>query len=156
MNDNTLPTIETLVSRFPLTCLTISQPYASLIASGETWVENRSWMTPYRGPLGIHAGQGTQYLTRSEMQNYPTKQIVAVAYMAGCINLKRAVDNVTSELVILKQLGITRGELLMHEHTEGPWCWILQRVRPCVPVPFSGSQGLWLLRNPPATQSARG
>jgi len=47
--------------------LTISQPYASLIASGEKWVENRSWPTGYRGPLAIHAGKGTQYLDRREL-----------------------------------------------------------------------------------------
>lgn len=38
--------------------LTISQPYASLIARGEKFVENRRWPTPYRGPLAIHAGKG--------------------------------------------------------------------------------------------------
>jgi len=47
--------------------LTISQPYASLIASGEKWVENRTWATRYRGPLAIHAGRGTQYLSRDEL-----------------------------------------------------------------------------------------
>lgn len=44
--------------------LTISQPFASLIASGEKWIENRIWYTSYRGPLAIHAGKGLQYLSR--------------------------------------------------------------------------------------------
>ena len=43
--------------------LTVSQPYASMIGP-EKWVENRRWYTPYRGRLAIHAGKGTQYLTR--------------------------------------------------------------------------------------------
>jgi len=47
--------------------LTISQPFASLIASGSKFVENRTWPTSYRGPLAIHAGKGTQYMTRREM-----------------------------------------------------------------------------------------
>jgi hypothetical protein len=35
--------------------LTVQQPWASLIVSGLKPVENRSWRTPYRGPLLIHA-----------------------------------------------------------------------------------------------------
>lgn len=48
--------------------LTISQPYASLIANGEKWIENRRWETLYRGKLAIHAGKGTQYLDRDELR----------------------------------------------------------------------------------------
>lgn len=28
--------------------LTVSQPFAELIASGQKWVENRRWYTPHR------------------------------------------------------------------------------------------------------------
>lgn len=35
--------------------LTLWQPWASLIAVGEKWIETRSWSTPYRGALAIHA-----------------------------------------------------------------------------------------------------
>lgn len=36
--------------------LTVQQPWAQVIASGDKLVENRSWSTLYRGPLAIHAG----------------------------------------------------------------------------------------------------
>ncbi|HEY2510270.1 MAG TPA: ASCH domain-containing protein [Polyangiaceae bacterium] len=36
--------------------LTIRQPWATLIARGEKTVELRSWSTPHRGPLLVHAG----------------------------------------------------------------------------------------------------
>lgn len=35
--------------------LTLTQPWASLIAFGAKTVETRSWATSYRGPLAIHA-----------------------------------------------------------------------------------------------------
>lgn len=35
--------------------LTLWQPWASLVALGVKTVETRSWSTPYRGPLAIHA-----------------------------------------------------------------------------------------------------
>lgn len=39
--------------------LTIQQPWASLIVSGDKQYETRSWKTDYRGPIAIHAGKQT-------------------------------------------------------------------------------------------------
>ena len=36
-------------------CLSVRQPWASLIVSGFKSVENRSWKTDYRGTIAIHA-----------------------------------------------------------------------------------------------------
>jgi hypothetical protein len=38
--------------------LTLTQPWASLVAAGAKRLETRSWSTPYRGPIAIHAAQG--------------------------------------------------------------------------------------------------
>lgn len=38
--------------------LTLTQPYASLMALGAKRIETRSWSTSYRGEFLIHAGQG--------------------------------------------------------------------------------------------------
>lgn len=38
--------------------LTLTQPWASLVALGEKRYETRSWSTEYRGPLAIHAAKG--------------------------------------------------------------------------------------------------
>ena len=38
--------------------LTLTQPWASLVATGAKMVETRSWSTSYRGPLAIHAAKG--------------------------------------------------------------------------------------------------
>ncbi len=37
-------------------CLSVWQPWADLIVHGRKDVENRTWETPYRGALLIHAG----------------------------------------------------------------------------------------------------
>lgn len=37
--------------------ITIRQPWASLIASGDKLYETRTWNTKYRGPIAIHAGK---------------------------------------------------------------------------------------------------
>lgn len=38
--------------------LTLTQPYATLVAFRDKLIETRSWATKYRGPLAIHAGAG--------------------------------------------------------------------------------------------------
>ena len=38
--------------------LTLTQPWASLVALGHKQIETRSWATRYRGPLAIHAAKG--------------------------------------------------------------------------------------------------
>lgn len=38
--------------------ITLTQPWASLVAAGAKTVETRSWTTNYRGPLAIHAAKG--------------------------------------------------------------------------------------------------
>jgi activating signal cointegrator 1 len=38
--------------------LTLTQPWATLVAIGEKEIETRSWATSYRGPLAIHAASG--------------------------------------------------------------------------------------------------
>ncbi len=40
--------------------LTLTQPYAALVALGAKRIETRSWATTYRGVLAIHAGKGLQ------------------------------------------------------------------------------------------------
>jgi activating signal cointegrator 1 len=39
--------------------LTLTQPWASLVANGAKTIETRSWSTSYRGPVAIHAAKGT-------------------------------------------------------------------------------------------------
>lgn len=38
--------------------LTLTQPWASLVAIGAKRIETRSWSTSYRGPIAIHAARG--------------------------------------------------------------------------------------------------
>jgi hypothetical protein len=38
--------------------LTLTQPWATLVAIGAKTIETRSWATSYRGPLAIHAAAG--------------------------------------------------------------------------------------------------
>ncbi|MEO8269199.1 MAG: ASCH domain-containing protein, partial [Aureliella sp.] len=75
--------------------ITISQPFATLIASGEKWIENRTWPTSHRGRIAIHAGLGKQYLNKKELEEYPTGCIVAIGKLVACERIKKIVLNAT-------------------------------------------------------------
>ena len=122
--------------------LTISQPYASMIAAGQKWIENRTWCTDYRGSLAIHAGRGRQYLDSRELRRYPTGCVLAVCQLVACVPLQPL--RVHRRSLVLERLGIPVESVLSNEHAEGPWCWIVRDVRPLqVVCPCRGAQGLW-------------
>lgn len=126
--------------------LTISQPYASLIADGHKWIENRTWETRYRGCLAIHAGKGTQYLTKKELANVPHGCVIAIARLVDCIPRSSVIDKIESGRGndIAFTTKRTWREILQHEHCEGPWLWMLADVQQLeTPVACNGDQGLW-------------
>lgn len=43
----------------PICAITLTEPWATLIAQGLKTEEYRTWRTHYRGPLAIHAGRPT-------------------------------------------------------------------------------------------------
>lgn len=128
--------------------LTILQPYAALIMSGEKRVENRSWPTKYRGRMYIHAGKSREALA--------TKSVDGVEY---CVHTGKRVEDlkfgyVVGIAVVLDCLPIEEiraGKhdqahpwLRQHRHAEGPWCWILaEHPTPIGPWPYKGAQGLF-------------
>lgn len=129
--------------------LTVQQPHAGLIADRLKWVENRSWYTSYRGPLAIHAGKGTRYLSRRELEEYPTGVIIAKCNLIGCLSLENATRLEHQGSIPIHAREMRWGlkelwEFLEHEYTEGPYCLILADIKKLeVPVPAVGRQKFW-------------
>lgn len=131
--------------------LTIQQPYAALIAAGSKVIENRSWPTKHRGPLAIHAGQGTNYLDACNLRDY-TFGVVAIVELYGCLMHREIIEAYQNKTGIESgDLTLTAAEvatLATHEHIEGPFCWLLRNVQPLpVPISIGGRLGLWELRD---------
>jgi activating signal cointegrator 1 len=125
--------------------LTIAQPYAHLISAGAKRVENRTWMTGYRGPLYIHAGKSRDWLTLDREDKVDTAYNIAVDRMAfgAIVALATLVDCVHIDRVAQPHVAAKYPWLEDHEHTSGPWCWILDKVAPIGPWPWRGAQGLF-------------
>lgn len=120
-------------------CLTICQPYASLILLPDDnpqakRVENRRWPTIYRGPLLIHAGKSTEWLDSYRWTGPPLQfgAILGVCELVDCV----AHGDKSSEQ--------RRPWLKSHRHYEGPWCFVLGDCRAFSrPLPWRGAQGLF-------------
>jgi hypothetical protein len=54
-----------------LKTLTLTQPWATLVAIGAKRIETRSWGTSYRGPLAIHAAKTFPGWAKDQVQSDP-------------------------------------------------------------------------------------
>lgn len=114
--------------------LTLLQPWAWLIVHGPKRWENRTWTTPYRGPLVIHAGRSRQRLAEAYNNAdlaglLPDPSGLVSAALIGIVDLTR-----------IEPIGHIAGE----PFAEGPWCWRLDNPRPLPrPIPMEGGRSLW-------------
>jgi hypothetical protein len=74
--------------------LSIMQPWAWLIVAGHKDIENRSWPTPYRGPVLIHAGKKFDFDPAMDWdwdditprpEDMHTGGIVGIAEIVACV-----------------------------------------------------------------------
>lgn len=124
--------------------LTVCQPWATAILTLGKAVENRTWSTPYRGPLAIHAGKSRRWYDAEDPEDWPDLYGVELppleSLTLGCV--LGVVDLL--DCVPLAELGRRYPDLRGHAWAEGPVCWVLANPRLLAePVPYSGQQGLW-------------
>lgn len=132
------------LERMKIRALTVSQPFADLLASGEKWVENRTRKLNLFGPLAIHAGKGIQYLSRDELQRYAHGCFVGAGIASGCYSFREIHANAESKPdEFIPRTSKTWGELATHKHVEGPFCILIENAIPIKPVDAKGSQGVW-------------
>jgi hypothetical protein len=129
-----------------LTVLSVRQPWAALMLTGDKWCENRSWPTDYRGPLWIHASQSFSEKERAywQKQGIDAKLLVPGAIL-GCVDLVEVLDvgeiTAAREEELIEQYQLDPAG---HEHVEGEWCWIVARPRALPqPIPATGKLRLW-------------
>jgi hypothetical protein len=118
--------------------LTVRRPWAALIAAGLKQVENRTWSTPYRGLLLIHAGAGWD----SDSQGW-LDDILATLIPDGFWETTAQPQGIVA---VAELTGVCPG----YPCECGPWAmagnrhWQLGDVRALSePVPAKGALGLW-------------
>ena len=151
--------------------LTLTQPWATLVAIGAKRIETRSWATKYRGPLLIHAAAGLgpvggkfglvdlchtepfyDVLKAAGMQrstSLPFGAIVARCELVDCVPSEKIMaafgaygpEDQTGGRVLWP---LTDQELAFGNYAPGRYAWLLGNVEPmATPIPAKGALGLW-------------
>jgi hypothetical protein len=132
--------------------VTLTQPWASLVALKKKRVETRSWYTAYRGELVIHAAKGfpkwaqeccyeLPFLTALDHKmplELPRSVGLCIVRLVACVK--------TTELHKLKAIGFSLdvSEIRFGNFDPGRFAWALEYVRPIdPPIHAQGSLGLW-------------
>ena len=134
--------------------LSLTQPWATLVAIGSKRIETRSWGTGYRGPLAIHASKGFPKEARAhcddqpflmelcgffgpefEPGQLPTGAVVGLTSITDCLRM-------TPEWIAT----IAEPERSFGLYEPGRFAWLLGPVEWLAePVQVKGSLGLWEL-----------
>lgn len=126
--------------------LSLTQPWAQLVADGRKGWETRGWTTGYRGLVAIHA---TGRMTADDVefaveQGYnpralPLGAIVAVARIAGVLEASVAERTIRDTM---PEADAER-ELAVGDFSPGRYAWELADVRAVPAIPIRGALGLW-------------
>jgi hypothetical protein len=137
----------------------LTQPWASLVALGAKQLETRNWLTPYRGPLAIHAAktmpreviewvlgcwharEALRAAGYASLRTLPLGAIVAAGELVECCPIRVGGVVETARGV---RVPLSDQEQAFGDFAAGRVAWRLadmRRVEP--PVPCRGALGLW-------------
>ena len=129
--------------------LTLTQPWATLVAIGAKRIETRSWHTLYRGPLAIHAAKAFPVWAQAMCTH---KHFRAALHGAGytlVASLPRGAAIAIVTLADITPIIFQRDvppepEATFGDYTSGRWAWHLTAAQMLAePVPAKGALGLW-------------
>ena len=98
--------------------ISIKQPWANLIASGQKTIETRVWATPYRGQILLVSSKTPKI--------EPAGYAVAVAELADCRLMTKADEDAARCPIYPNAVA-----------------WVLQNVRAIEPFPVKGQLGVY-------------
>ena len=139
----------------PIRTISLWQPWASLVFAGKRW-ETRSWDTPYRGPLAIHAAQRWTPAQRALAASDPFKSALMAAGIyelplgkilgkVDLVNVGRCTgDGKIAFPGTALLYCVNEPELSFGDFSPGRYAWELENPeRLAHPIPARGQQGFW-------------
>lgn len=122
--------------------ITLTQPWATLVALGHKQVETRCWRTSYRGPLAIHAAKGfpkaaVEFAQVERSLGRLPSRIPRGAIVATCrlVDIRPTIEAALTLSALERHLG---------DYGDGRWAWFLDEIVPLIePIPAKGALSLW-------------
>ncbi len=119
----------------PLRCLSLQQPWAWAVSVGLKTVENRTWSTPYRGRIALHASRSRRWVNEI-CREFPGLPLDREAFVYG------AVVGVAELVEVQPHSWALRD----NRWAAGPLCWLFEQARPLPePIPALGRLQLYRL-----------
>lgn len=131
-------------------CLSLWQPWATLMAIGAKRIETRSWGTHYRGPLAIHAAKRWDSFTRltalrspfvDELRDVGYEERLREVPFLPLGSIVAVVDLI--DVGPIGDLPPDYPESAFGDYTPGRFAWVTENEREIVPVPWRGRQRLF-------------
>lgn len=123
--------------------LTLTQPWAALVVLGHKRIETRSWGTPYRGRVAIHAAKGWNKVAEQLANELVNERLIPSTLDFGSIlTVEHLTDVVATESVTTR---ISDQERRFGNYTAGRKAWLFDGAlsRPlATPFHYRGAQGL--------------
>ena len=118
-------------------CLSVSQPFADLIISGEKSIELRSWNTNFRGEFLIHAPLKIKFEDSKRLK-------IKKKFVTGAIIGKAQLYDV-KKYDSIKQVRLEQKfHLASKKYQKKTYGFILKNARPLrIPIPWKGQLGLF-------------
>ena len=124
--------------------LSIQQPHAWLILHAGKNIENRTWMTHYRGMIAIHAPQKVDmaYFFREDLYtpNWERLPDPAIIDLAPATRAGYATGGIVGVATLV---DVIYGQGIHNPWFLGPYGWVLRDARPVPFVPYPGRLGLF-------------
>jgi len=146
-------------------CITLWEPWASLLVHGAKTIETRGWRTHHTGPLWIHAAKrwsadqrefvrGTSFFemiagesgARGTAKSGPHTlgKIVGSVVLDSCRLMQPSFDD---RPCVVVGIDVSDDDLAYGHWEVGRYAWITSEQTPLdVPIPANGAQGIWRFR----------
>lgn len=137
--------------------LTLTQPWATLMALQKKHIETRSWPTNYRGEMVIHSAKGFPKWAKEACEEEPFKtalgeytaktlplsQGLCVVKLLGCFP---TTESGFEKLTFVMGYKPSWSEFSFGDYSPNRWMWLTEYVKP-LPLngwgPVKGELGLW-------------
>jgi hypothetical protein len=135
--------------------LTLTQPWATLMALQMKRIETRSWSTSYRGEFVVHAAKGFPKWAKETCEQEPFKHALG-EYTAKTLPLSQGLCIVNllgcfpTTRLGFDQMAFVHGvepdltEIAFGDYSENRYMWLTDYVRPLPSTgPVKGALSLW-------------
>jgi hypothetical protein len=131
--------------------ISLTQPWATLVVTGQKRWETRSWLTHYRGVIAIHAASGFPKAARALCRRSPFFDCLPVdaphglplGAIIGFARIVRCVPtfNLNHDPDFAGLIG--ERERAFGDYTDGRFAWELKHAGGIEPIPCRGWQRIW-------------